>query len=538
MPSRIRKHLVLIETVGNQRFIFDTNKLRDNVGASQLLYRAGTDWVQDAVKGKDAEAVFLASGKALLRVRDRETGRAIMSAVTRRALIEAPGLTVRGVISEAPVSFDTAVDVHKALTALIDRHKALASTLPGPEGRFAALPVLQPCARSGLPAEEWFAISKGEPPEALSAVSLNKQCHRDIGWNRIINMINDCGGETSLSSMFHKNVTEMEEAIQDMDFVALIHADGNGLGQIFLNFHQYSGLSGQEYCDHYGAFSKALDGCTLRAFRKALDALSQRRGHAGKLPVAPLVLGGDDLTVLCDGRHALRLTADFLTFFAQETAACDEVAAITKTAHNGVAGLGACAGVALVKPHFPFHAAYGLAEALIKNAKAGKTRFGGRPYTALDFHILYDSADADLDRIRSHAVARDKSSRLTAKPYVVTMPTAGVQKEALAWAEHRRWSWLDRVQQALPGPRDEDGARLPNSALHALREAAHEGKTLADARLRATLGREKQDAPDRVKAAWSTLLGSTDDDASLFIETPDGPVTRLLDALDTVGFWK
>lgn len=25
------------------------------------------------------------------------------------------------------------------------------------------------------------------------------------------------------------------------------------------------------------------------------------------------------------------------------------------------------------------------------------------------------------------------------------------------------WSWLDRVRQALPGPRDEDNTRLPNS---------------------------------------------------------------------------
>ncbi len=52
------RYWVLVETGGNQAYIFGANRLRHVVGASDLIRELGTVWVRDAAQRCGAEVVY------------------------------------------------------------------------------------------------------------------------------------------------------------------------------------------------------------------------------------------------------------------------------------------------------------------------------------------------------------------------------------------------------------------------------------------------------------------------------------------------
>lgn len=588
-------HLVLIETAGNQRYIFATNKLRENVGASELTYRVGTEWVltaHDALKhlwpgtnntndlrknllnqnpigmaGVSIEVIVATSGKVLLLVNNREDGKAIITSVTRRTLAQAPGIDVCGAISdpfelnEKPLG-GVVRDLHRKL----DRNR---DNRPGAALRFLRLPVVMECATSGMPAAIWAKPEGGEESEAAhSRITLEKRQSRGSYNHRMSVLLRQYG----IKSDFAKNVGVLEKYC---DWLAVVHADGNGVGQIFRHFWRNSG--GEErsklgeslenvnraFINDYRRFSIALDVCTERAFISALvelqdskeDLRSLRRiteKQDDVLPILPIVLGGDDLTIVCDGQGALQFTRHFLTEFEAQTAqltidddqlqtALREVIPRIAKAAFSVPSLSACAGIAIVKPHFPFSAAYELSEQLVRSAKIVSKGFGGEqksyPCSALDFHLLYDTSGSDLLRIRRKLQRDDGRTWLYARPYVVTPRSRlslGIQKKE--WARNHDWEQLkNRVVALLV--KDNDGRRcLPNSQLHDLRGGLFLGREGADARYRLIRGRYQGQGIAVFDEGGSSSLFFSD-------EIQEGGIaktvsrTRLLDALDAANFW-
>lgn len=486
-------NLVLIETASNQSYIFATNRRRENVGASEFVLRAGTMWVVDALRdelgieiadadqlldpeinipietGSQAELVYMSSGKALLVCRDEPVGRRLVSNVTARAAREAPGLSVTGVVGVSFDSLDEA-DMPWLVRDVHLEHERLRAFRSGPSARHLRIPVAAQCESSGLPAQHVVKDSGS----LLSSESVAKSKVRDEAYLR----------------MGWKVAPESDE--DERPWSAIVHADGNRFGRFFLALEDYASgcASPRTYLRKLRRLSLAIDEATKAAFVNAVAGL----GGAERSGVLPLVLGGDDVTVLCeDGSRAIELAAMFLTEFERTSAGPDLHEGILLEVARSAGfpgGLTACAGVALVKPHFPFHMAYTLAEDLTTEAKRGCREHGLESCSALSIHVLYDSSVTSLADIRARQTVG--GSMTYGSPYIVTQ-TDDLPEEGRGWARSRTYDSL--LAQVSVLTEVDNGKRvIPRSQIGEWRRAARLGRAAGDAAYHLSRHRYRADA--------------------------------------------
>ncbi|MEU9885864.1 hypothetical protein [Sphaerisporangium sp. NPDC051011] len=526
-------YLVVISTAGNQRYIFASGKRQEIVGASGLITRVDGTWADESLEevfpgfsrkdwrigGHDAELLVAGAGGITVLVRNRDAGRRLVTELTCRALKEAPGLDICGVVIEYTPG-TLAETMRRARVELA----AVRETRPGPLARFLRLPLVEDCGSSGLPATEIRREGEGEPAQPRSAAAMAKLAAHPAALNRM----------AGISGADRPTMKKIVDRLGlEAEWVAVVHADGNGLGEVFQRLGEptaagsgdASGEAGidrdRRYADAIRNLSSGVDGCAKRAFRAALRRTAGELGEeASSLPVLPLVLGGDDLTVVCDGAVALSFTRHYLEAFEWETAR-DPLLAPTR-AKLGREDLSAAAGVAIVKRNYPFHFAYELAERLT-DAEAKRVKAWS---SAVAFVVLFESSAPDLERIR-RSVTLSGGSGTSASPYLVGRGSRDDR------ARGRRWEDLVRRVTALTRRDSASGELLiPRGAAHDLREGLHLGEEVAGSRLDLLRRRYAGDAV-RTRA----LAELTEEQGGLMWTAPgEGRVTGLLDAMAALPF--
>ena len=545
--------LVLLETSGNQAYIFSTNKLRDVVGASELTHRVGTRFVEESVRevfgrdffvdqllqepdiaseaSKGVEVVVATSGKAVLLVQGRDMARRLISAWSRRVFLEAPGVDATGVVSSAPVDLQRAGDGEGSVAwALRDAHEEFErarALRTAPASRWMRLPVVAPCRDSGLPANALWRGGEGVTPISRSSLAKRQAAASEEFRERMGRLGGNLRG--------FSNPQEMEDRMEGLEWLGVIHADGNGLGEIFLNFHSHVGEEvgksfGRHYLDVYRRFSVELDEACREAYKETTARVFEK--SSGRVPVVPVVVGGDDLTVILDGARALDFAAYFVRSFCRKTGKKGTISAVAHRARArlGAPRLGMAAGVAVVKPHFPFSSAYDFAEELMGGAKDAKKK-ASFAAGSIDFHIVYDSTVSSIREVRGPL--HDSEICRTAKPYVVEPVEAPIDA---AWQRDHDFRRFANAVRALGAKnRDDQKPLLPPHQSHGTR---------------ANLFSESRETQER---EWEILcrrygefaaLWKGDDATSgggLFFETKDRDgqqvyATVFLDAIEALGF--
>ncbi len=410
MPS----YVYLFEAKSIQEYILRSSRLRHIVGASELLDSLTgrvLDDVLAALNLTEAEtirfsrraggAVYLFTDRAEYRDRFRE----LWSLVVQQY---APGL--RFVMAEADGEHDYAAYI-QAKEDLQAANNFQAAALP------AGTPVTRYAPRTGLP-----AIAR-EPNLGLQDEATHRFGHRDF-WQR-----GDLTGRFAENSSYRDWPRDLEQDpaqesvikfpfLADNRYLGLVHADGNGLGQLLMVLSDYARHNPTVFTALFYDFSRAIERATIAAAQTATqNVLEPVRKEGGVYPARPIVLGGDDLTILVRADLALPFTQEFLQAFEQcSKEKLDKLRQDYPQVKDLPEQLTGGAGIAFVKSNHPFYMAHALSEELANYAKTrakatDSARAGKRIPPTVAFHRVTAASHGDYQAIRQQEMTFGRSDQ-------------------------------------------------------------------------------------------------------------------------------
>lgn len=487
-------HWVLLESGSNQEFIFRSPRRRYSVGASGLLLDV-PGWVDAACAGsEDVRRVITTSSKALLLARTADAGREVVREATQLAMRQAPGLDFWGVVEQEVPREDDGEPraLMRRVAGLHQLHAQVRYERPTPHLRAPLLPFSATCALTGVAASriEHTADGRGKVPvseQAHAAIERATTSHADLS-----------------EAWPGHALTNLKDEIDTEGYVAIIHADGNKVG------HLITGLANDGDVGLYRRVSQSLVAATADALTNAITATA---GDQPKQPwILPLIVGGDDITVIVDAQFALALAANYLTEFEKSTANDPDLAGL---AHKvlGRTHLTASAGLVACKASTPFSVVYELVENATRIAKAAQDKAPAR--SLLAFIKTTDSVpEATAGGQTTLMPGPDGSRILVGRRIGAMVAPSGAGVPDTVWAAaHSAQTFVDAVRTLgeLESP-------LTGGRVQALRQELADGELTIG-----TLRRIRADG----KATQEFL------DANLWVADSDDPeapgFTRLLD---------
>lgn len=381
MPDGRAGWLYRYEARGIQRYVTATERLEEIAGASALVealkVRAGklAHWAGGSI-------IADAAGSATIEFSDAGVHRFAEWWPMLAAQV-APGLPM------VQAAVDLAAHDHPlpALRALLDAaYQRHYSDLP--EGG----PLMHRSGRSGRP-----AVARG--------TRKGKRDVRDMATDRkvtALESLDDVLGARFLGSLDTggRPLVSRHEDFGD-SYVAVIHIDGNDMGKRVLS------LPFARYGDFAQALAKAVEDAAQKATALVHQEDEERREARrlrnlpvrfdAPIPMRPIVLGGDDCTIITSAEDAIPFATRFLEVLEErgrQAVFADE-------------GLRATAGIAFIKPRAPFSLGLALAGELCGFAKQCLRGQGGNGKTpsSILFHRVTTSGFAAWTEIRRQELA-------------------------------------------------------------------------------------------------------------------------------------
>ena len=468
------KYLYGAAVQGIQNFIFQTNELKDIVGASELVENICTVKFEELLRKHfqkdfstledDENAIINAAGNIKYIFESEEECASVVKEFPKMIIQYAPGVTISQAVVEYEQNQDFSVivdELEKKLRA--QRNKPMQSTTLGLMGVLRS-------RRTNLPVVE-TERNRDNEIDYLDAATLAKRYHVKNGHKmerrNVIKLAKEAFGKNNLK--LDEVALDIDDMTGSNDWVAVIHADGNGLGQVVQKIGSKK--------DKYKSFSKKLDQATKAAAVDAFNSLA-KNNNWNIIPIRPIILGGDDFTVICRADLALDYVTTFMENFEKYTS-FDELEGVFL---NNEKKLTACAGIAFIKSSYPFFYGYNLAEALCTRAKAdakkGMIQRNGQmslPASCLMFHKVQDSFVENYGDIVQRELTPKENISFEFGPYYILPEQADKKQKWSVEKLKKHVNLLDGV-----GLKDEKKGNAVKSNLRNWLSLLHDNPGLAD----------------------------------------------------------
>ena len=391
---------ILFDVQSIQKYIFANNKLKANVGASYIVDRlfedvlckdvilkleSGADitsWKtrSDSITSLPASVyvAYVGGGKALILIGNDHTNmiESIIKTFTSQVLTQYPGLKV-GVTTGIVTLED--IDERQLFKQLKNNQYTLNPIL-----RPANTGLTTICDYSGDTADTVINFGDGE---RLVATSFTSKFNAFEAANARLKK--DLFGTEDIEWVFPSEFDELgqnkstENSKTGINDIAIVHIDGNNMGARFISC---DGL------EERSALSEKVATKTLESFKSLIqwiidkyDVLTKNLELTDKmLPIRPIIVGGDDITFVCNARIAVQAAQ----FLMQELL----------SDNNGMS-IDSCAGIAVISTSYPFFRGYQMAEQLCDSAKSKMRTYNKVSKSCwLDFAFLHGETAPTLDQ--------------------------------------------------------------------------------------------------------------------------------------------
>lgn len=456
--------LTLVDIRRVQHYLFNANELKQNLGASELVEQATRQWVCDALPAGHnwldpqqdrfdlsrsiekpdvpAEVIFSGGGNVAVIFKNRTLATDFTTRYTLNLIESAPGL--EAAIGHNSVKWDQPNGLQEAwqqlLSDVMPRRKS-GRAVSQPIG---GLSVTAECAFTGQPAVVLAVDPDNGRDLPVSAEVWAKQAAVNDANARLEKILAVEGFQ------YPWRFDELGTEAGHSSYIAVVHADGNSMSTRIKKFTQDN--DNRQMVNKMRAFSTSVNQAGQAAIQAMRDwacrapnldpdgnwiienTLGKRQDLVVRLvdnylPIRPIVFGGDDITIVCEGRLGLAFAARCLEVAAQQVLIDGEP-------------LYACAGVAIVHAHYPFARAYAMAEDLCRVAKgeARKLDSGSCRASLIHWYITSSGLTQEWDEIEQHHYLRPNGTLLLRPLVVAHNPQIHVDP----W---RTWQdWLEQVR--------------------------------------------------------------------------------------------